>query len=113
MERISESLVRLNVTRFHYYDQVTHGGTVTLESNTGETVLARLTSSERMNSTAGLAAHLFHMLHMQSSVVKVRDESRSGVSSLWKQPTYYTDDQAEGADMEPNRSTEIEAPPHS
>jgi hypothetical protein len=44
----------------------TNSVTITVVSKSREIVLASLTSSELMSSTADLAAHLLHMLQLQS-----------------------------------------------
>lgn len=64
---LCEHFVRLEITGMRLSQNgLSDHATIMAVSNNREIVLARLTSSELMNSTADLAAHLLHMLRFQS-----------------------------------------------
>lgn len=64
---LCEYFTRLEITGMRLtQNDHTDGATVKAVSNSREFVLASLTSSELMSSTADLAAHLVHMLQLQS-----------------------------------------------
>ena len=67
VRNICEYFARLNITQIDF-TQNDHSSNVTITavSKSREFVLASLTSSEQMSSTADLAAHLLRMLQFQS-----------------------------------------------
>ena len=67
IKNICEYFTRLNITQMSLnQDEHLRNVTITAASNGREIVLASLTSSELMSSTADLAEHILHMLQMQS-----------------------------------------------
>src|SRR5437762_309737 len=71
---ICEYLTQLNIARMGVnHNEHSHNVTIMDASNRREILLASLTSSELMSSTADLAAHICHMLQLQSTAMEPAD----------------------------------------
>jgi hypothetical protein len=67
VENICEYLTQLNIAKIGLNQNENSSNVTAITASEGrEIVLASLTSSELMSSTADLAEHLFHMLRFQS-----------------------------------------------